>query len=116
MGGLHEIAGHVRREDVQSAALLFLTATGAAASFLWGRGVTLARFPALALSPLMALVLAVQIGERPESHLLAGLGVFAWPIAFLFHFRILRRHEDVYPRDLSWAHILGLWVLVAGCM
>ena len=116
MGGLHEIAGHVRREDVQSAALLFLTATCALASFCWGRGWSLARFPALALAPLMAVILVVQTGERPGSHLLAGLGVLAWPVAFLFHFRILRRHEDVYPRDLSCAHILGFWVLVAGCM
>ncbi len=116
LGGLHEIAGHVRREDVQSAALLFLTATCAAASFFWGRGWSLARFPALALAPLMAIILALQVGERTESHLLAGLGVLAWPVAILFHFRILRRHEDVYPRDLSCAHTLGLWVLVAGCM
>jgi len=101
---------------VLSAALLFLAATCATASFFWGRGATLARFPALALAPLMALILAFQMGERMESHLLAGLGVVAWPVAFLFHFRILRRHEDVYPRDLSCAHILGLWVLVAGCM
>ena len=116
LGGLHEIAGHVRREDVQSAALLFLTATCAAASFFWGRGWSLARFPALALAPLMAIILALQVGERTESHLLAGLGVLAWPVTILFHFRILRRHEDVYPRDLSCAHTLGLWVLVAGCM
>ena len=74
LGGLHEIAGHVRREDVQSAALLFLPPPALSASFFWGRGWSLARFPALALAPLMAIILALQVGERTESHLLAGLG------------------------------------------
>jgi len=116
LSGLHEIAGHAPREDVLNAALLFLTATCAAFSFLWGRGRSLARFPALALAPLMAVILLFQIGERADTHPLAALGILAWPVAFLFHFRILRRHEDVYPRDLSCAHILGMLTLVAACV
>jgi uncharacterized membrane protein len=111
LGGLREIAIHVPRADVQSAVLLFFAATSALFSFLWGRGWSVARFPALALPALMAVVLLFQLGERPDGQPLAGLGVAAWPIAFLFHFRILRRHEDVYQRDLSCLHTLGMWVL-----
>ncbi len=111
LGGLHEISVHAPREDVLSASLLFFTGTCAAFSFLWGRGWATARFPALALAPLIAIVLVLWIVEDVDGHPLASLGLVAWPVAFLFHFRILRRHEDAYP--LSRAHSLGMWLLAA---
>jgi uncharacterized membrane protein len=113
LGGLHEISVHMPREDVLSASLLFLTGTCAAFSFFWGRGWRMARFPALALAPLMAIVLVFQIVERAHGHPLAGLGAVAWPLAFLFHFRILRRHDDADPRYLYFAHSIGVWLLAA---
>lgn len=113
LGGLHEISVHAPRVDVHSASLLFFTGTCAAFSFLRGHGWSAARFPALALPPLMAIVLLLRIVEDVDGHPLASLGAVAWPVAFLFHFRILRRHEDAYPRDLSFAHSLGMWLLAA---
>jgi len=113
LGGLHEISVHMPREDVLSASLLFFTGTCAAFSFFWGRGWWMARFPALALVPLMAIVLFFQIVERAHGHPLASLGAAAWPLAFLFHFRILRRHDDADPRYLYFAHSVGMWLLAA---
>ena len=84
LAGLHEISVHVAREDVLSAALLFFAGTCAVCSLLWGRGRSTARFPALALAPLMAIILVFQVIERPDGHPLAGLGAAAWPVASCF--------------------------------
>jgi uncharacterized membrane protein len=121
LGGLHEIHMHVPRPERNSAALLFLAGTCAAFSALFGRGWWIARFPALALAPVMALVLVARYVEWPFSHPLAGFGLIAWPAAFALHFLILRRDDTVRSRQpergvpelayLKPAHAAGVWLI-----
>ena len=114
-GGLHEIERHVPFEEKLNASLLFLTGTCAAFSALWGReqGWAMARFPALALMPLMLLIFCMNVVAHPHQHPLAGFGLLTWPIAFLFHLRILRRHEQTEGAYMTVLHASGVWLLAA---
>jgi uncharacterized membrane protein len=122
-GGLHEIQRHVPVAERLNAALLFLGATCLVFSELFVRGWWIARFPALALPPVMAVILLMQLAHSGQAHPLAGYGVLAWPLAFLFHFRILRRDHTVRTvqvdrqvpeiRYLPFAHAAGVWLLAA---
>ena len=111
--GLHEIDGYVPVEEKLNAALLFVTGTCAAFSALWGRGWPIARFPALALMPLLLILFGVSVAEFPRQHPLAGFGLIAWPVAFLFHLRILRRHDQAEDHSMPWLHASGVWLLAA---
>ena len=113
LGGLHEISVHVASANVHHASLLFFTGTCVAFSVLWTRGWWIARFPALALLPLMAAIYAFQLMERMQDHPLASLGVAAWPLAFIAHFFILRQHDETESRYKSFAHSAGVWLLAA---
>jgi uncharacterized membrane protein len=112
-GGLHEIDWHVPVAEKLNAALLFVTGTCAAFSALWGRGWPIARFPALALMPLLAFIFCVNVVAHTQQHPLAGFGLLAWPIAFLFHLRILRRHEQADSDFMTLLHASGVWLLAA---
>jgi uncharacterized membrane protein len=112
-GGLHEIDRHVPFGEKLNASLLFVTGTCAAFSALWGRGWPIARFPALALMPLMLLIFCVNAVEHRYQHPLAGFGLPAWPVAFLFHVRILRRHDQTDSDYLTLLHASGVWLLAA---
>ena len=112
-GGLHEIDRHVPFAEKLNASLLFMTGTCAAFSALWGRGWVIARFPALALMPLLLLMFAVSIIEHRFGHPLIGYGVLAWPLAFLFHLRILRRHDETQGDYMTLVHAAGVWLLAA---
>jgi uncharacterized membrane protein len=111
-GGLREIDRHVRHALQGNATLVFFTASCLAFSALerrlhWPQ----ARYPALALLPLMIL-LALASSFR-EAHPFAHLGYLAWPLAFAAHFFLLYRHEAVGKRHLAWLHATGLWLLAA---
>jgi uncharacterized membrane protein len=120
-GGLHEIEAHVPRHERVSVALLFFAGSYTMFSVLFGRGWWIARFPALALAPTMALLLAARLFESGEAHPLAGIGLLAWPIAFVLHFLILRRDDKVRTEHpdrglpeyayLAFAHAAGVWLL-----
>ena len=112
-GGLHEIDRHVPVAEKLNAALLFVTGTCAAFSALWGRGWPIARFPALALMPLLVFIFCVNVVAHPYQHPLAGFGLLAWPIAFLFHVRILRRHDQADSDYVTLLHASGVWLLAA---
>ncbi len=114
-GGLQEIDRHVPFEEKLNAALLFATGTCAAFSALWGwgRGWAMARFPALALMPLLLLIFCLNVLEHPHQHPLAGFGLLAWPVAFLFHLRILRRHDQAEGDYWTLLHAPGVWLLAA---
>jgi hypothetical protein len=104
--------GHVRHLLQGNAALAFFTASCLAFSALerrlhWPQ----ARYPALALLPLMIL-LALASSLR-DAHPFAHLGYLAWPLAFAAHFFLLYRHEAVGKRHLAWLHAAGLWLLAA---
>ena len=120
-GGLHEIHQHVPRPERISASLLFLSATCAAFSVLFARGWWIARFPALALTPLMAIALVLQSVTLGQAHPLAGFGLLAWPVAFALHFFVLKRDDTVRIEQtargigplgyVSVAHAAGVWLL-----
>ena len=112
-GGLHEIDRHVPFEEKLNAALLFLTGTCAAFSALWARGWRSARFPALALMPLLLLIFALTLIEHPNQHPLVGYGGLAWPLAFVFHLRILRQHDATRGDYMTFVHAAGVWLLAA---
>ena len=111
--GVHEIDRHVVSAEKWNALLLFGTGTCAAFSVLWGRGWFIARYPALALAPFLILVFCANVVALPYQHPLAGYGLLAWPIAFLFHFRILRRHDEEQGAYQSFLHAAGVWLLAA---
>ncbi|HKQ22858.1 MAG TPA: DUF2339 domain-containing protein [Burkholderiales bacterium] len=111
--GLHEIDLHVPFEEKLNATLLFVTGTCAAFSALWGRTWAMARFPALALMPLMLLVFCMSVVVHPYQHPLAGFGLMVWPVAFLFHLRILRRHDAIEGAYMNLSHAAGVWLLAA---
>lgn len=120
-GGLREIHVHLPRVERVDAALVFLAGTCAAFSEWFVRGWWIARFPALALPPVMAIILALQYAHGGHPHPLAGYGLLAWPLAFYFHFRVLHRDDAVRTvqverqlpefRYLRFAHAAGLWLL-----
>jgi uncharacterized membrane protein len=112
-GGLHEIRHFVPWEEQRNAFLLFGTGTCAAFSALWGRGWFIARLPALAHAPFVILTFFLSVGYFRYQNPLAGYGLLAWPIAFLFHFRILRRHDEAEGQNLAFAHAAGVWLLAA---
>ena len=112
-GGVHEIRLHVPREEQLNATLLFFTGTCAAFSALWARGWWIARFPALAITPIMLLMLGVIVTNLPHQHPLAGFGLLAWPVAFLFHWRILRQQDQNDGSYMTFVHAAGVWLLAA---
>jgi uncharacterized membrane protein len=111
--GLHEIDRHVTADLKVDAALLFLAGTCAAFSLFWKRGWVIARYPALALAPVMLILLAAYVMDQPNGHPLDGLGWLAWPVALLLHLRILHRHEPSEGAYRAFAHATGLWLLAA---
>ena len=110
--GLHEIDMHVPADAKLNAALLFLTGTCATFSFLRARGWVIAGYPALALAPLMILLFIASVAAHPHQQPFAAIGWMAWPIAFIFHFRILLRHDRSGGYQM-FAHAAGVWLLAA---
>ena len=110
-GGLHEIAAHVRTAWQGNAALAFFSASCLAFSGLARRlPWPVARYPALALLPLMGLVALASVVH--DAHPFAHLGFVVWPLAFASHLVVLRRHEAP-GRRLAGLHAGGLWLLAA---
>jgi uncharacterized membrane protein len=120
-GGLLEIEDHTRWELQPDLALLFFTGSAAVFSLLWQRiAWRLARYPALALLPLMAASALAAAVIYDRAHPFAGLGWLAWPLALGVHLWLLRRHEgtDEQARALGtgWLdhlHAGFIWVLAA---
>lgn len=107
--GLVEIEHHCPLEFRRNASLLFLVISSATYSLLsetlsWPN----ARWPAYALLP-VAVVFAFQ---ETFAHVQpgAGFGYLVWPLTFLLHFRVLRRHQGDELLQY-WLHAAGLWLL-----
>lgn len=111
-GGLHEIRDHVGSVYREQAALLFSTGSCVAFSWLHTRlDWRAARYAALALLPLMIVQGAVALGAY--THPFAHIGWIAWPLAFVAHILVLRRHEVPGSRYQYWLHAAGLWLFAA---
>lgn len=111
--GLHEIERHVPGGRQLDAGLLFLAGTCAAFSLWWKRGWVIARYPALALGPVMLVMFAADVTFDAHSHPFAGWGWAAWPVALALHLNILKRHEPSSSGYRQFAHAAGFWILAA---
>jgi len=112
IGGLLEIEDRVDWARQPDVALLFVCGSAAAFSLLWQRiDWRLARYPALALLPLMALGALVTAFGYTKAHPLADLGWVAWPLAFGVDLWLLRRHDAAPALWLDYLHAGSLWVL-----
>jgi len=111
-GALQELDRHVPPVYRVQTGLVFFTAACAVFSWLHTRlGWRAARYPALAMPPLM--VVAAAASAARDAHPFAHLGYVAWPLAFVVHLLLLRRHETAESQYLHWAHAAGLWLLAA---
>ncbi|HRF12454.1 MAG TPA: DUF2339 domain-containing protein [Candidatus Accumulibacter phosphatis] len=111
-GGLHEIDRHLRNSLQGNAALVFFTVSSLLFSRLerclsWPQ----ARYPALALLPLMVL-LALRMTFH-AAHPGAHFGYLVWPLALAAHLLLLHRHAAAGDACLKWLHAAGLWLLAA---
>jgi hypothetical protein len=90
--------------------LLFVVASCAAFSVLhFAIGWREAKYAALALAPLMVLFAAAEIDQA--AHPFQYFGFISWPIAFVAHLWLLRRHEQT--QHIAWWHAAGLWLFAA---
>ena len=111
-GGAHEIHVHVRGAYQSRAALLFAAGSCLAFSLLWKTlSWRLARYPALALLPVMMLLAAHDAADR--RHPLVHLGWVSWPAGFAAHLWLLRRHNDEHNAYIDFLHAGQLWLLAA---
>ena len=109
-GGLHEIHRHLDPTVQTHAALVFLATSAAVFSWLaksleWKN----ARWPAYLIVPVAAVTVARETQE--SAHPLANWGWLAWPIAWVEHLWILKRHETDDRALQEWLHAAGLWLL-----
>ncbi|MGQ0749613.1 MAG: DUF2339 domain-containing protein [Betaproteobacteria bacterium] len=106
--GIEEIGRQFPWRQRLHAELAFMTGSCVAFSMLalklaWRE----AKYPALALLPLMWLSAAFEVIE--SRHPFVYYGYVAWPLAFVAHLWILRRHE-ADTRHIGWWHAAGLWL------
>ena len=99
--------------EMQSAAIVAFLALSAVAFAFAERRLSwpMARFPALALLPLL-LAIALAAAAPPRSlmtHLLANAGYLAWPLALVATVLLLRRFDRDPPLAGAWNMPLGLW-------
>jgi len=113
-GGLVEIHRHAPSAWGWHPHLLFFAGSCAAFGWLWRRlDWDMARYAALAILPLMAVVV-FGLFDRPFTHRhpFAHHAYLGWALAFGVHLWLLRLHEG---RDewgwVDWFHAAGFWLL-----
>ena len=112
-GGLVEVHEHVARALRLHTAMLFIVASCALFSWLrWRIDWFEARYPALALLPLLYVAAALEIDR--SAHPFAYFGFAIWPLAVAINLWILRRHEET--RYVGWWHAATLWLVTAICV
>lgn len=112
-GGLLEIHRHAPAAWGWHPHLLFFAASCAAFGWLWRRlDWELARYAALAILPLMALVvLGLFIGPYSHRHPFAHHAYVGWLLAFGVHLWLLRSNEDRGAGWLDSFHAAGFWLV-----
>jgi uncharacterized membrane protein len=113
-GSVHEIEARVAAPEQNHVVLLFAVGSCLLFSLLctsirWAQ----ARFPALALLPVMIVLAVVDAAE--QTHPLAGMGAFAWPLALAVHLWILRRHDQEQQPYLDFMHAGQVLLFCALC-
>jgi uncharacterized membrane protein len=110
-GGLHEIHHHVSAPLQPHVALIFLATSSVAFSLIsktlsWHD----ARWPAYAIVPIAFLALLRELSY--DGHPFQNWGWIVWPLAWLEHLWVLRRHEGQDREFEEWLHASGVWLLV----
>ena len=109
-GGLREVDRFVNEPYELAGGLAFLAASCALFAVLARRYAwPMARYAALAITPIMVFAAGVASGEI--DHPLGRFGYIAWPLAIIVHGFVLRREEGVFPRWAAMAHPVGLWLV-----
>lgn len=111
-GGLTDILRHLPGDYRYGAMLLFWALTATLAAALWQRlSWEAMRWPALALGPLLGLLLL--LGFEEVAHPFTDLGWLGWPLALVAHYWILYRFDRQAPhRWLRWWHTEGLLLVL----
>jgi len=112
-GGINEIDRQVATAWELHAYLVFFAGSCAAFGGMWRRlDWDMARYAALAILPLMVMVLFLQSGQSfGQRHPFAYHAWLGWALAFGVHLHLLRQHEG---RDGTWIdryHAAGFWLL-----
>ena len=68
-----------------------------------------ARYAALGLLPLMAICTVLEFDR--VTHPFAYFGFIVWPLAWVAHLWLLRRHKDT--SHIGWWHAAGVWLFAA---
>lgn len=106
--GIEEIGRQLPWRQRLHAELAFMSGSCVAFSLLafklsWRE----AKYPALALLLLMWASAAFEVTE--SRHPFVYYGYIVWPLAFVAHLWILRRHE-AETRHMGWWHAAGVWL------
>lgn len=115
-GGVVEIERHLRGGAEWNAELMFIAASCVVFAVLWRRlNWDMARFAAMALLPLMTIMLMGSLANNVR-HPFEYHGYFGWIIAFTVHLWVLRLHRESENAPsfgwLDWWHAAGFWLLV----
>jgi uncharacterized membrane protein len=110
VGGLHEIHHHLPSPVEAHTALIFLATSSLAFSGLskalaWPD----ARWPAYLILPVAAFAFLREL--REGGHPFENWGWLAWPLAWIEHLWVLRRHESQDEALEDWLHAAGVWLL-----
>lgn len=109
-----EIERHVGGRAEWNAELIFLAGSCAGFAALWHRlNWNMARFAALAVLPLSAIILW-GMATNYVRHPFEFYGYAGWIIAFIVHLAVLRIHRfDEYAKAewVEWWHAAGSWLL-----
>jgi uncharacterized membrane protein len=112
-GGLVEIHRHAPASRGWHPHLLFLAGSCAAFGSVWRRlDWDMARYAALAMLPLMAVVVFLLFGQPfAHRHPFAHHAYLGWTLAFGVHLWLLRSHEGRDEAWIDWFHAAGFWLL-----
>ena len=115
LGGALEIDRQFADDQFANILLLFCSA-GTMLMTMVARRLSWQRLILAQLVFLPAMAALVPLGLQalgPDSHLLAGWGAIAWPVALFVGYRLLYLVEDLWPRRLTvlW-HQGTLWLLL----
>ena len=112
-GGLIEIHRHAPAAWGWHPHLLYFAGSCAAFGWLWRRlDWEPARYAALAILPLMALVvLGLFVGLYSHRHPFAHHAYLGWTLAFSVHLWLLRTNEERGGNWLDSFHAAGFWLL-----
>ena len=111
--GIVEIHRHAPAAWGAHPYLLFFAGSCAAFGALWRKlDWNLARYAALAMLPLMALILLASMDRLYlQRHPFAHQAYLGWTLAFWVHLRLLRAHDERSDNWINWFHAAGFWLL-----